>query len=246
MQRCARICTWCRACCASRRSTARRCSPKRWSRSRSYLSTPAVAGKNQAEGLDALMRAMVQLPSYLERVLAAGATCALVLLPLLNDLRAVRGSALLSEGTLLLLNLQARTSRRARPPARRRTALTVAQWARQLRPRFQLGLLGLDPRRARRAEPRDPRDRRRSSSSRSRPRSRCSSCGGWSAPCSRRCATAALETGVSIKRLLGHADREIRRLHEQGEARYAQNPPVELLNNLLYYVARAPPATVRA
>ena len=35
-----------------------------------YLLTPARRSKNQAEALDALMRAMVQLPSYLERVLA--------------------------------------------------------------------------------------------------------------------------------------------------------------------------------
>src|SRR6478735_8002637 len=55
-----------------------------------YLLTPA-SQKNQAETLDALMRAMVQLPSYVERVLAGGRDLALVLLPLLNDLRAVRG-----------------------------------------------------------------------------------------------------------------------------------------------------------
>ncbi|MGH8202246.1 MAG: Hpt domain-containing protein, partial [Steroidobacteraceae bacterium] len=48
-----------------------------------------------------------------------------------------------------------------------------------------------------------------------------------------------LEGGVSIKRLLGLADREIRRLYELGEARYCQSPSVELLNNLLYYVGRA-------
>jgi chemosensory pili system protein ChpA (sensor histidine kinase/response regulator) len=48
-----------------------------------------------------------------------------------------------------------------------------------------------------------------------------------------------LEGGQSIKRLLGLADREIRRLYELGEARYCQGPPVELLNNLLYYVGRA-------
>ena len=43
----------------------------------------------------------------------------------------------------------------------------------------------------------------------------------------------------------GSADREIRRLYEQGEARYAQNPPVELLNNLLYYVGRAETSAAR-
>ena len=74
------------------------------------------------QGLDALMRAMVQLPTYLERVMSGGRDMALVLLPLLNDLRAVRGQALLSEGTLLLLNLssdqQANPRRGVRAKAR--------------------------------------------------------------------------------------------------------------------------------
>src|SRR5690348_5333764 len=37
-----------------------------------YLVATATERKGQAESLDALMRAMVQLPSYLERVLAGG------------------------------------------------------------------------------------------------------------------------------------------------------------------------------
>src|SRR2546430_636117 len=48
-----------------------------------------------------------------------------------------------------------------------------------------------------------------------------------------------LEGGVSVKRLLGLGDREIRRLYEQGEGRDSQAPAVQLLNNLLYYVGRA-------
>ncbi len=47
----------------------------------SYLLATATERKSQAESLDALMRAMVQLPSYLERVLAGGRDLALVLLP---------------------------------------------------------------------------------------------------------------------------------------------------------------------
>src|SRR5215217_765805 len=102
----------------------------------SYLLTTAAERKNQAESLDALMRAMVQLPSYLERVLAGGRDLALVLLPLLNDLRAVRGSALLSEGTLLLLNLK--SDQQARPVAASsdEPPLTVEQWSRRLRAKF--------------------------------------------------------------------------------------------------------------
>src|ERR1700751_1715831 len=71
-----------------------------------YLLATHTERKSQAESLDALMRAMVQLPGYLERVLAGGGDLAAGLPPLLNDLRAVRGSSLLSEGTLLVLNLK--------------------------------------------------------------------------------------------------------------------------------------------
>ena len=108
-----------------------------------FLSAASPDIRNQPEGLDPLMRAMVQLPAYLERVLAGGRDVPLVLLPLLNDLRAVRGQALLSEGTLLLLNLT--SDRKPEPEVGRpgETGLTVSQWARRLRPKFQLALLGV-------------------------------------------------------------------------------------------------------
>ncbi len=88
------------------------------------------------------MRAMVQLPSYLERVLAGGRDLALVLLPLLNDLRAVRGSALLSEGTLLLLNLKSDQQAQPQLVHEGEQPMTVEQWARRLRARYQVGLIG--------------------------------------------------------------------------------------------------------
>src|SRR5471032_425543 len=107
-----------------------------------YILAAGSDQKRQIEGLDALMRAMVQLPTYLERVLSGGRDLALVLLPLLNDLRSVRGSPLLSEGTLLLLNLKSDQPAQPQSPLPGEK-LTVVQWARRLRPRFQLGLLGL-------------------------------------------------------------------------------------------------------
>jgi chemosensory pili system protein ChpA (sensor histidine kinase/response regulator) len=194
--------------------------------------------KNQPEALDGLMRAMVQLPSYLERVMAGGRDLALVLLPLLNDLRAVRGSALLSEGTLLLLNLKSDRQPRPMPAAPGEEDVTVAQWARRLRARFQVGLIGWI-----RGE---------------RVGQNLEILAGVAARLEQVATTQAvfqlwwvtgalvealreygLESSVSIKRLLGLADREIKRLHDEGESRYAQDPPVELLNNLLYYIARA-------
>ena len=99
------------------------------------------AGKGRDDGLDALTRSMVQLPVYIERLLGGGRDIALVLLPMLNDLRAARGEPLLSEGTLLLLNLSPRRSddKAARREGSGEEPVVVAA---RLRPKFQLALLG--------------------------------------------------------------------------------------------------------
>src|SRR5689334_4678515 len=203
-----------------------------------YLLATAAERKNQAESLDALMRAMVQLPSYLERVLAGGRDLALVLLPLLNDLRAVRGSALLSEGTLLLLNLKSDQQAAPIAPAAGEPQLTVAQWARRLRTRFQLGLVGWirGERPGQNLEILETVAHQLEQVATKQAVFQLWWVVGAIVEALRE---DGLETGVSIKRLLGLADREILQLYTQGEGRYAQNPPVELLNNLLYYAARA-------
>ena len=178
---------------------------------------------------------MEQLPSYVERVASGARDLPLVLLPLLNDLRAVRGGSLLSEGTLLLLNL--RSDEPARPNSLHRRGRDSGP-----RPSFAAapatGAAGLDPRRTRRPEPR--------STGRYRERIRAGGFSTASFPAvvgdgcvARGLREGGLEGNVSIKRLLGHADRELRRLHEQGESRYAASPPLDLINNLLYYVAQA-------
>jgi chemosensory pili system protein ChpA (sensor histidine kinase/response regulator) len=204
----------------------------------SYLLATASERKSQAESLDALMRAMVQLPSYLERVLAGGRDLALVLLPLLNDLRAVRGSALLSEGTLLLLNLK--SDKQAQPVAASpgEPPLTVEQWARRLRARFQVGLIGWI--RGERLEQNlDILAAVAQKLEQIATRQPVFQLWWVTGAVIEALQENGLEGGVSIKRLLGLGDREIRRLYEQGEPRYAQSPAIELLNNLLYYVGRA-------
>ena len=75
-----------------------------------YVDAHSGEGRADSDGLEALMRAMEQLPSYVERVASGARDLPLVLLPLLNDLRAVRGAPLLSEGTLLSLNLSSEKS----------------------------------------------------------------------------------------------------------------------------------------
>src|SRR5262252_1931748 len=203
-----------------------------------YLMATHTERKSQAESLDALMRAMVQLPGYLERVLAGGRDLALVLLPLLNDLRAVRGSSLLSEGTLLVLNL--RSDQQAQPTAGTpgEPAMTVEQWARRLRARYQVGLIGWirGERVQQNLETLANVAQKLEQIATRQPVFQLWWVIGAVVEALQQ---NGLEGGQSVKRLLGLGDREIRRLYEQGEARYAQAPAVELLNNLLYYVGRA-------
>jgi len=194
--------------------------------------------KRHGDGLDALMRAMVQLPTYLERVLSGGRDLALVLLPLLNDLRSVRGSPLLSEGTLLLLNLKSDQPAQPQEQRQEEQSITVAQWARRLRPRFQVGLLGYirGERTVQNLEILAKVSEKLEQVATSQPVFQL----WWVIGAILEAVRAnGLEGSATLKRLLGQADRQIKLLYELGETRYGEDPPVDLLNNLLYYVARA-------
>ncbi len=196
------------------------------------------------EPLEALMRAAVQLPAYVERVLNGGRDIPLVLLPLLNDLRAARGRPLLSESTLLLLNVGSES--RARPGTLRAAGSgeDVARLCHELRPRFQLALLGWI-----RGEDAETNLRQmygvaeRLEHAAAAPEVHQL---WWVvAGVLETLLDKGLETSVSLKRLMGQADREIKRLRTLGEAQFAKAPPIELVNNLLYYVARARPTSER-
>jgi len=203
-----------------------------------YLLNSGSDQKRQIDGLDALMRAMVQLPTYLERVLSGGRDLALVLLPLLNDLRSVRGSPLLSEGTLLLLNLKSDQNATPQSLTQGEQSISVAQWARRLRPRFQIGLLGYirGERTVQNLEILAKVTEKLEQVATTQPVFQL----WWVVGAILEAVRAnGLEGSATLKRLLGQADRQIKALYELGEGRYCEDPPIDLLNNLLYYVARA-------
>lgn len=193
-------------------------------------------GKGREDGLEALTRAMVQLPIYIERLLGGGRDIALVLLPILNDLRAVRGQPLLSEGTLLLLNLSPSHTPEERP--RQPSGEDPRLVARQQRPKFQLALLGWikggdgSPHLKKLSEVAAALE---SSSTREDLRQLWWVTGGVL----ESLENGGLETSVAIKRLLGQVDRQIKLLIDAGPDAFDANPVTDLLNNLLYYVARS-------
>jgi chemosensory pili system protein ChpA (sensor histidine kinase/response regulator) len=195
------------------------------------------AGKGREDGLDALTRAMVQLPIYIERLLSGGRDIALVLLPMLNDLRAARSEPLLSEGTLLLLNLSPSRATKA-AEKREGSGEDPVAVATRLRPKFQLALLGW-------IKGGDNKRHIETLSSVSTKLEQAATrddmyqlywvVGGVL----ESLQDGGLETSVALKRLLGQTDRQIKRIIDEGVEAFDHHPIDDLLNNLLYYVARS-------
>ncbi len=207
-----------------------------------YLAT-LRDGKGREDGLDALTRAMVQLPLYIERLLGGGRDIALVLLPLLNDLRAARGEPLLSEGTLLLLNLS--PSRGTKPEFREGSGEDPVLVSRRLRPKFQLALLGWIKGGPKAERHLDTLARVASALENAANRDDMYQLWRVVAAVLEALKEGGLETSVALKRLLGQADRQIKRTIDDGLEAFDKYPVDDLMNNLLYYVARSSTAGAR-
>ena len=200
-------------------------------------------GMGREDGLDALTRSMVQLPVYIERLLGGGRDIALVLLPILNDLRAARGQPLLSESTLLLLNLSPsrRSDGKAPRDADGENPVSVAM---RLRPKFQLALLGW-------IQGGDSKRHLETLSAVAGALERASTRDDmhqlwWVVGAVlESLRNGGLETSVALKRLLGQCDRRMKLLIDKGPESFDTNPAADLLNNLLYYVARSSTAGER-
>jgi chemosensory pili system protein ChpA (sensor histidine kinase/response regulator) len=192
--------------------------------------------KQRDEAYSVLMRGMVQLPDYLERVQSGHKDIPIVLLPLLNDLRACRGDNLLSESALFSPDLSAELPASAAGSAAPLAAADLRAQTLRLRLAFQAALLKWfrdEGAREHLDRLSSVLDRLRALSSGIEPRRLW-----WIASAVIEAIREGnLEPTVAVKLLIGGVDREIRRFAEQGEAGFAAEPPRELVKNLLYYVA---------
>ncbi|MCZ6716343.1 MAG: Hpt domain-containing protein [Gammaproteobacteria bacterium] len=204
-----------------------------------YLLESQRGEKTQTDSLEALSRSMVQLPVYLDRVINGGRDIALILLPLLNDLRSVRGRPLLSEGTLLLLNL---TADRQTAPSPDNKVIDkqpdIREVAARQRPIFQNSLLGWirggDSDKELKILSEIAESLELAASNREVEQLWWVVGGAIEA-----LSDQGLETSVSLKRLLGQVDRQIKRLVDIGEDGDGVDSSAELRNNLLYYIGRS-------
>ncbi len=188
------------------------------------------------DGQEVLMRAILQLPPYLERVKASRRDLPVVLLPLLNDLRAVRGESLMSETALFTPDLTAGE----RAPIQVAPTTIDPALVKKIRQMYQVALLGLI--------------RNDNVATNlgymAQVFARLEKLAGaapirelWlvSAAIVEGLTEKTIDLGTSVKMLLGQVDRQLRLVGEEP----SQRSPTELLKNLLYYVAKSPGTSAR-
>jgi len=203
--------------------------------------TQAILDKtvsNVDEAVDVLMEAILQLPQYLEHLASSQDDFPMLLLPLLNDLRAARGDSLLSDTSLFKPDLSRSRIQVSDKASRRLTDPKVLGHVRKLRQMYQYAL-------ARIVREEDLETHfdymqkvlvRLIRLCKKTPRGEL-----WKA------ASAFVETlqananpiNAAVKSLLRELDNEIRLLAEESATILQQPAPEALLKHLLYYVARA-------
>ncbi|MGH8501507.1 MAG: Hpt domain-containing protein [Gammaproteobacteria bacterium] len=195
----------------------------------------SIRGRDEA--FEVLLRAILQLPDYLEHVQLGNRDMPIVLLPLLNDLRTARDASLLSEKVLFF------PEGPPGPPPGTDDAGAAAMEdiravARRQRHNYQLALLGW----FRGQDTRGSLDVLKGVAIKLFAASRHTEVKRlwWTtAALAESLSIGALQPNVTVKSLLGKIDREIKRLADQGEDQFASAIPDELSKNILYYVACA-------
>ncbi len=185
------------------------------------------------DAYDVLMRSMLQLPDYLESLQSGSKDVPMVLLPLLNDLRASRNASLLSENVLFFPDVE--TSKEAAEPQEFTGELLPL--AKKLRPHYQIGLVGWFKGQKTTASLKrilavlGELEKKSSSASVQRI---------WaiSSALVEGLINEGIDSNVSIKMLMGQVDRSIKQLVDSDEESFSERVPDDLLKNLLYYVAR--------
>ncbi|MDQ2971848.1 MAG: Hpt domain-containing protein, partial [Pseudomonadota bacterium] len=198
------------------------------------------------EAYTALMRGLVQLPDYLERVQAGHKDIPIVLLPLLNELRAGRGEASMAESALFAPTLEsvlpdgAPGAQAPLPPA------DLSKQTARIRARFQTALAAWLRGKADAdvATLRDVLDELGAISATLPARRLWWIAGGvLEAQQQGRLAENSLD---AVKHQFGRVDRAIKQMHDDGEDALAGEDTRELTRALLYFIAHSTPGADRS
>ncbi|MFT7129676.1 MAG: chemosensory pili system protein ChpA (sensor histidine kinase/response regulator), partial [Gammaproteobacteria bacterium] len=197
----------------------------------------AIHDSHIDDALFVLRNSITQLPLYLERVRESRHGLPVALLPVLNDLRSVRGESLLSETALFVPDMSGQSTVNENQGLAV-TGVELEEVAHKLRQMFQIALLGLIRN----------RELKKNVNYLAKVCARLTKLtnGCLSQPLWKICIAVlegllngSIDTSVSIKILLRQVDREIKLIIDNGESALLKAPPEKLIKNLLYYVARS-------
>lgn len=197
------------------------------------------------EAYAAMMRGLMQLPDYLERLSGGHRDVPVVLLPLLNELRASRGQQALHESALFAPNLEAALPDNAPAALNQEEAERMHGRIAELRLRFQQQLLAWF--RGQAAE----QQLGAMVQTLDAIAARCYSIPGRRLWWITAGVLEGLQQGVlknqaaEVRQLIGKVDRSIRQLIEQGEASMRGGDADELARKLLYVVAQSKQRSAR-
>ncbi|MFC5694996.1 Hpt domain-containing protein [Pseudomonas sp. GCM10022186] len=199
---------------------------------------------NRGEALEVLMQAILQLPPYLDRIQSARRDLPMVLLPLLNDLRAARGDNLLSETSLFAPDLSVVMPALSRDTLARMRTAELPVLLRKLRQMLQAALVGVIRN----------QDLATNLGYMARVFARLESlCQDaplgplWQIASGlvEGLANGSVVNGSTVRNLLREVDKELKRLLDEGADGFNQAAPEELVKNLLFYIAKAPAQSPR-
>ncbi|UZK04567.1 Hpt domain-containing protein [Venatoribacter cucullus] len=199
----------------------------------SALSSAAL--KNEREGLEILMQAIIQLPHYLEHVKVGRRDLPVVLLPILNELRSARGEAFLSE-TSLFAPVIRHNAPLSPQQAQAVGSADFAQWARKVRQMLQTATLQL----LQNKQPDVAKQYLNKAFARLHKTLGHTPQGIVWLPALAFSEWLQKQQHLpsSAKQLLRQLDHLLKATIEEGVAAINQPAPAELLKNLLFYVAR--------
>ncbi len=185
---------------------------------------------------EVLMRAILQLPAYLDRVKEGKRDMPVVILPLLNDLRASRGESLLSETALFKPDMAAGEQAAPSEEVSDEVVRQLPQLLKKIRQLYQFALVGLI-----RGQdmPTNLGYLAKALAKLEQVYSNAPMAQLWwvGGAVVEGLSRSSIELSTSVKMLLGLIDRQLKTSIDENRSR-DEECPMELVKNLLYYVAR--------
>ena len=189
------------------------------------------------QSLEVLLRAVLQLPDYLEHIQSGHRDIPIAILPLLNDVRAVRNQDLFSEKLLFLPDLSMHQDDAEVEGVDDTSNQASRLLAKKLRPVYQLALVNII--RDKSVDESLKRLEKICETLEERSVSEQIARIWWIVGALiESVSRQQLELGVSIKNLLGKVDALFRVILIIGERGLLQRQPIELIKNFLYYIAQ--------